>query len=268
MPIQPDSGLSEAGVQYKEISPAPFLSDDIYCYWELKAEKFTGHPFLYRVVSDGCIDIFFETGDFQNLYLMGFTPEASEFLLQPGFHYMGIRFLPGVFPSVFQVSASELSRRYIHLGDVLPKHASILKDRFYDLKGVEVLKQVFDPIFTKWITERPVNTDERFLYSLYSILERKGMENIYRLDSGTSQRQLRRLYDFYIGASPKVFSRVVRFQSVLRDVAFRSNRGLYRNFYDFGYYDQAHFIREFKTMAGTTPGHFLQKKGSLETSTC
>ena len=70
---------------------------------------------------------------------------------------------------------------------------------------------------------------------------------------GISPRQLRRLFDFYIGSSPKTFSQVIRFQNILN--AKPSAESLRKNklFFDAGYYDQAHFIKEFKTMYGQTP---------------
>ena len=74
------------------------------------------------------------------------------------------------------------------------------------------------------------------------------------MHTGISRRRLQRLFKFYIGDSPKTFSQVVRFQQILS--AKRSLERLKKEkiFFDAGYYDQAHFIKEFKTFYGTTPG--------------
>jgi transcriptional regulator GlxA family with amidase domain len=73
------------------------------------------------------------------------------------------------------------------------------------------------------------------------------------LDTGLSARQLRRLFDFYIGDTAKTFAKVVRFQNILN--AKPSTQSLRQNklFFDAGYYDQAHFIKEFKNFYGVTP---------------
>ena len=73
------------------------------------------------------------------------------------------------------------------------------------------------------------------------------------LNTGISPRQLRRLFEFYIGDSAKTFSQVVRFQNILR--AKPSSQSLRQNklFFDVGYYDQAHFVKEFKNFYGVTP---------------
>ena len=69
-----------------------------------------------------------------------------------------------------------------------------------------------------------------------------------------SPRQLRRLFEYYIGDSTKTFSKVVRFQNILK--AKPSTQSLRENklFYDTGYFDQAHFIKDFKNFYGVTPG--------------
>jgi len=73
------------------------------------------------------------------------------------------------------------------------------------------------------------------------------------LDTGLSPRQLRRIFNFYIGTSAKSFSNVVRFQYILS--ANPSKQSLKENkpYYDVGFFDQAHFIKHFKTFYGVTP---------------
>lgn len=69
---------------------------------------------------------------------------------------------------------------------------------------------------------------------------------------GLSARHLRRLTQLYLGLSPRSFSRVARFQKALHVMAQCSQPQNWANHY----YDQPHFIREFKAMAGVTPAKF------------
>jgi AraC-like DNA-binding protein len=77
------------------------------------------------------------------------------------------------------------------------------------------------------------------------------------LDIGLSPRQLRRYFEYYIGDTAKTFSQVVRFQHILN--ATPSTQSLKQNkiFFDLGYYDQAHFIKEFKKFYGVPPAKAL-----------
>ena len=73
------------------------------------------------------------------------------------------------------------------------------------------------------------------------------------LDTGLSARQLRRIFNYYIGTTAKTFSNVVRFQYILN--ADPSQRRLKNDklYFDVGFFDQAHFIKNFKTFYGVTP---------------
>ena len=79
------------------------------------------------------------------------------------------------------------------------------------------------------------------------------------LDLGISQRQLRRLFQFYIGDNLKTFQKVVRFQALIRAKPSLQSLRENRLYFDLGYYDQAHFIKEFKTLYGLTPKEALGK---------
>ena len=75
--------------------------------------------------------------------------------------------------------------------------------------------------------------------------------HISELDTGISTRQLRRLFDYYIGDSPKTFSNIVRFQHILSAKAYHNH-----SFLD-TYYAPAHFTKSFKTFYGDTPSKVL-----------
>lgn len=75
---------------------------------------------------------------------------------------------------------------------------------------------------------------------------------------GMSERQLLRLFDSELGVGPKAFSRVVRFQHALAGL-FASNGDRALNLaLDAGYYDQAHFIHDFRALCGVTPASLLR----------
>ena len=79
-----------------------------------------------------------------------------------------------------------------------------------------------------------------------------------------SPRQLERLFSERVGISPKLFLRIVRFQEVVR--ATRSGRrdlGWAALAAEHGFYDQAHFINDFKAFVGRTPADWNISDNSL-----
>lgn len=253
-PVQPTVKQAGQGVSYREVLPEDRLLNTIYCYWELKTNERLQEPFTYRVVADGCIDIFFELDNPSENFVMGFCKKYTEFPLENSFHYIGIRFLPARFPALFNMDAKELSNRFERLELVLSETSKFITDNFYNTGSFENIKLKLDTYFINVVENETIIIDSRFQNALSIILKKFGAVNVQAdLDIGLSPRQLRRYFEFYIGDTAKTFSQVVRFQNILN--AKPSTQSLRQNkvFFDLGYYDQAHFIKEFKHFYGVTP---------------
>lgn len=254
-PIQPTVKQSANNVSYKEFLPDIGLQDFIYCYWELKTTQLLNEQFNYRVVADGCIDIFFELSNPEDNYVMGFCKKYTEFPLGNSFHYIGVRFYPTMFPQLFKINAAELSNKYENLKLVVPDTSYYIATNFTIRQNQNDIKSTFDKYFLKLITETTIDKDKRLYEAISIILKNFGVLNIESdINTGISQRQLRRLFEYYIGDTAKTFSKVVRFQNILRSKPSTQSLRENKLFFDVGYYDQAHFIKEFKNFYGVTPG--------------
>ncbi|MGH1366335.1 MAG: AraC family transcriptional regulator [Calditrichia bacterium] len=254
-PIQPTVKQAAENVTYREYLPNEKLQSFIYCYWELKTTRVLKKNFNYRVVADGCIDIFFELNRPSENFVMGFCKKYTEFLLDNSFHHFGVRFLPTMFPQFFTVDASELSNRYEALEMVAPKTGHYISTILSAEQNGSQICKLLDAHFLNILADMDFNSDSRLYEAIHIILQKSGVLNVQTdLDTGISPRQLRRLFKYYIGDTAKTFSKVVRFQNILR--AKPSTQSLKENklFFDGGYYDQAHFIKEFKNFYGVTPG--------------
>lgn len=258
-PIQPTLRESADTVFYEELKPDTRLSAYIHCYWQLKSKEKLASGFCYKVVADGCMDVYFERDNPTESYATGFSKNHTAFQLGTAFHYIGIRFYPGMFPLLFSVKASELTNRYEALQLILPEKAAYLKRYFSSNLATETITTLLDHFYLNWITHHALKPDFRFLNAVALIHKNVGKLNVETdIDTGVSPRQLRRLFEFYVGDSAKTFCKVVRFQNVLRHTSNLSDTNT--AYLDYGYYDQAHFIREFKAMYGTSPGAILKNK--------
>ncbi|MBC8082760.1 MAG: AraC family transcriptional regulator [Hymenobacter sp.] len=81
---------------------------------------------------------------------------------------------------------------------------------------------------------------------------------------GISGRYLERLFGQAVGVSPKYFCRIIRFQQTFRWL--ERTDSLTAVAATCGYYDQAHFIRDFRHFTGTTPSAFRRASGPISTA--
>jgi AraC-like DNA-binding protein len=250
-PMQPAAG-EHGDICYSECAPHLQLTPFIYCYWELRTLHPLSADYFYKVVPDGCCDIFFETDSPDQSFIMGLARVYSEFLLSKSFHYVGVRFLPAMLPQLLDVSAGELADNQFSLVDVLPRIAELIT-RVQPSASAQDRKEALDKIFLPLIDRQQRSADTRLYQALDSILSNSSGDcRVEKIDAGVSARHLRRLFEFYVGQNAKTFSQVVRFQKILH--IYSAPMKPRNAFLDAGYYDQAHFIREFKSFYGQTPG--------------
>lgn len=252
-PVQPSVRATDDGVLYREIIPSEALQPYIYCYWQLNSTKALAQPFAYKVVSDACIDIFFNLNNPAESFVMGFSKSFVSFPIGTDFNYVGIRFLPAMFPLWFDISAKDLFNRFDHLRNHLPAFAEYLISETEPKHTLNDLKYSFNPYLENILSKTDLKFDERFFNALNLILAKKGNLGVSSdLAVGLSPRQLRRIFQHYIGVSAKSFAKVVRFQHILNAKPSMQSLRKSKLFYD-GFFDQAHFIKDFKQFYGVTP---------------
>ncbi len=256
-PIQPSVNSEEGHVIYQEYKPHGLVNNYIYCYWQLHTDQTLDSPYVYRVVSDGCIDIFFNLTKPSQSSVMGFCKNYTEFSIGREFNYCGIRFYPSAFPLLFNVSAKTLKDKYQALQLILPELAAyISKEIGQDFHSAIATLNDF---FIQLTQESTLETDSRFAHALLHIYKHNGhLETERELIVGLSPRQLRRLFNYYIGTTPKSFCQVVRFQYILNASLLNKNSRDDKLYYDVGFSDQAHFIKNFTQFYGVTPAKALK----------
>lgn len=74
--------------------------------------------------------------------------------------------------------------------------------------------------------------------------------------SGLSRRRLEQRFGNVAGISMGAFLRKIRVHRALRQISLFPHRNMTAIGLDSGFYDQSHFIRDFKALTGLTPGHY------------
>ena len=78
-----------------------------------------------------------------------------------------------------------------------------------------------------------------------------------------SQRQLEREFKNKVGISPKHYLRITRINEIICFLKANPVTDLVSVAYHFGYYDQAHFINDFKRITGKIPSMFIKTKAQI-----
>jgi AraC-like DNA-binding protein len=93
------------------------------------------------------------------------------------------------------------------------------------------------------------------------MMEGKGTLSVKKISEifNLSTRQLERKVKEHAGFSPKLFSRLIRFHTALKEYG-NKNLSLTEIAYACGYYDQSHFIQDFKAFSGYHPKAYFKGK--------
>jgi AraC-like DNA-binding protein len=174
--------------------------------------------------------------------------------------FFGVRFRPGM-ASSFLPGAQLLTDETRPLDDLAGSAARRMFERLAESDSLEKMAGVMDQLLRPL---DPPDVGERVLWQLESaeVSPASSLDELIA-ESGLSVRHFRRLCLEKAGVSPKYLSRILRFRKAVQRMGAVRGLGQPR-WADFavacGYYDQAHFIREFQEFAGCTPGRFLQSR--------
>ncbi|WP_058913874.1 helix-turn-helix domain-containing protein [Entomohabitans teleogrylli] len=77
--------------------------------------------------------------------------------------------------------------------------------------------------------------------------------------SGFSTRYFQQVFRQHFGVTPRHFRRIIRLEQLTRHLLLTRQRDYLDSALAYGYYDQSHFIHDFRHFTGATPSHFLQE---------
>lgn len=248
---------------YHRQLPPEALQTLINCYWHIDSEG-DSEITTEKIVPDGYSEVILHYGAPYEINISG-TWELQAPLLLAGQirkHFflrntgasgmVGIKFQPAALTYLFNIDQSVLTDKVIALPAILAERLAFIVAQLKDGMNID---NVFNRLNELFLALPPVHSSNTSLdAAMDRLLEKKGNLSIKELTdvADCSERQLERYFKRFIGLSPKFYARVIRLAHVfeLMQAGTKSWSDLV---YDSGFYDQSHFIKNFKEFTGEDP---------------
>jgi len=249
--------------------PHEDLAAFVMCYWTLDFPR-GASPQINTIIPDGTMKLIFHYGD-----LYWHHPQGGDRFLQPRCFLIGqltrpyivepagdtgtfvIRFHPNGFLPFATLPLKEMENTPVPLG------------RLYGEEGVELENKILQALSTSerieiaesFLFERlaAADTIDRIIQSTVdTLLAVNGQISVKALSdqNQVNRRQLVRKFSSTIGLSPKQLAKTIRIQAALKTLLTEFPSNLTELAYENEYYDQSHFIKDFREFTGLSPKEF------------
>ncbi|MCP3027760.1 helix-turn-helix transcriptional regulator [Halobacillus sp. A5] len=261
LPIQSPSLLNskDTGYLYKEHRPNNTLSPYAACYWSLDYYA-SNQQQTHRVLPDGCVDIIFDLTApslSKGAFVTGLMTRFEALTFSSNQHFLGIRLFSNHARCFIKYPVLEFQQERVNLEDIWGEDALRFTEEIQEAQGTKERIEKVEIKLTQLLKDMDNPSGSELLQtSMQYIYSGNGMNSIQSLANqlSYSERNIRRTFQRELGISPKEFSRVIRFQSLLKELHLTHHPNLTNIALKYGYYDQAHFINEFKQFYGLVPG--------------
>jgi AraC-like DNA-binding protein len=262
-------------MNYNEYAPSPRLRPFVDRIWTLDGPAGAGG--IEPVLPDGHLEIivhaadpFVEVGpDDQRrrqspLLLAGQLTRATRIGPAGVTRVVGARLRPNGVHALLGVPQWHVTDRVVDLSAVHRGLARTLHDDVSGREQVDDLVTAFDRALVRIAPAFPPAS--RAAWAVRAAVARKGLIGVRGLAraAGLGDRQLQRAFQEEVGLTPKRLLRILRFQEVLGQVRRPASS---RTWADLaaacGFYDQAHFVNDFRSFTGRTPGEWAIDDSSL-----
>jgi AraC-like DNA-binding protein len=173
---------------------------------------------------------------------------------------MGVEFHPGGAWPFFGAAADELANQHVALKDLWGGSAESLRAQLLAAPTPREKFWILERALTR-LAARPIQIDECVAHAVRALSQSPQVQTIAALGQrmSISARKFSRLFTQQVGLKPKTFARVQRFNRVLAQIGLGREIDWASVVAQCGYYDQAHFIHDFRAFSGFIPTEYVER---------
>ncbi len=176
--------------------------------------------------------------------------------------FISVRFKSGAFRHFSPIPFSELNNNYFSLKSLWQSNGEQLLDELESISEtidkIEVIERFLLEAFNRFHNEDNDKWDliiDELYYNFNGLSIRE-----FAKESNLSLRQFERGFKSQFGLTAKEFQKIARFQDVVKKMLLRKESDYLDTILENGYFDQSHFIKEFKFLTQKTPLEYLNEK--------
>ncbi len=253
----------------KIFEPNSDLADFVKCYWTLESDK-KNTPVKNTIIPDGTMKLIFHYGD---TYIHHQNSGSS--IILPKYFLIGqltrpyvvepvgitgsfsVRFHPNGFLPFTTIPIKEMENTAVPLNLLFGKEGDEIGENILNAKNTSERINLIENFLLERLTDKQ-NIDSVVNATIETILDANGQFSVNELSqqNNINRRQLVRKFSLAIGLSPKQLSKTIRIQTALKKLLSKQVTSLTDLAYENEYFDQAHFIKDFKEFTGLTPKEF------------
>jgi len=251
-------------MKFIRLNAHPELVHIIECYWIMIDPESVVNT--QKIIPDGFIELIFH---FADPYLTDITGQwciqSTSLLagqLKSYFHLqntgtsgmVAIKFKPQALTKLFGFDMFGLTGKIVDLGVVNCPALMKLRNIILPYNGPAEVKSKLDLFFKERCTGLSPDPILPALDLIFSANGRLSIADMVKA-SGINERKLERLFKTHVGLGPKYYARIIRFNYIFKLIKSK-NTNWSDIVFQAGYYDQSHFIRDFKTFTGVDPSSY------------
>lgn len=259
------------GIQIKEYAPRESLKPFVELFWEGSFNINATTPMSMQMIPNGCLELIIHLNDLHcdlesnnrwsqtpDHMIIGLITQPRKVRFQNFVRVFAIRFKPEGIYNIFGIPSSLLLEHYHDMSMVLGSSFLEFCHRLKENINVVSMIQRTENYLLKNLHDRKIELNY-VNRAAHLIRNTKGIK-IKDLSNKLliSQRKLQREFKDILGISPKHYLRLVRINEVLRLINDNHMINLTHIAHHCGYFDQAHFIKDFKNITGQKPSIFMK----------
>lgn len=194
----------------------------------------------------------------EQFFFSGVSPNYAKVSLDGALTMINFRLSPCSIFRFTDKDASLYANKLISFDKLLDVDSSRLIENLIKTDDLQKRVNLIQDFIEQLALNRPSVRDEKFSEIIRDILNNKGQIHVQQLieKHAVSYTYMERLFHHYIGISPKKYSSLLRIKHIIELSREKPSMRYIDLALEQGYYDQAHFNKEFKQFTGINPHTF------------